>query len=253
MRADPRRSPRRPVARRGVRARRRRRRMSARRRALYLRFAGKLLISVGVGVVLFVAWMLWGTGIYAATEQEKLAAAFAELPSAAESDSALPAGERQSPPDFAPRPGAPAFRLRVPEIDVDEIVVEGVATEHLMKGPGHYPACSEDFPPPLCIKGPPSFPGDPDRVAISGHRTTYGAPFGALDELDAGDEIITETTWGTFVYRVTTTSIVDPDVSSILRPTGVPELVLATCHPRYSAEKRLIVFAELEQPTASRQ
>lgn len=34
---------------------------SARRR---LRLLGKFLISVGVGVLLFVAWTLWGTGLY---------------------------------------------------------------------------------------------------------------------------------------------------------------------------------------------
>ncbi len=39
----------------------------------YLRIFGKFLISVGVGVLLFVAWTLWGTGLYTAGQQERLA------------------------------------------------------------------------------------------------------------------------------------------------------------------------------------
>ena len=40
----------------------------------------------------------------------------------------------------------------------------------LRKGPGHYP----DTP----------LPGVMGNMAIAGHRTTYGHPFGDLDQLD---------------------------------------------------------------------
>ena len=40
----------------------------------YLRILGKLLISMGVGVLLFVAWTLWGTGLYFNEQQDSLRA-----------------------------------------------------------------------------------------------------------------------------------------------------------------------------------
>src|ERR671915_991869 len=45
-----------------------------------LRIIGKSLISMGVGVLLFVAWTLWGTGIYTAREQAALAREFDRSP-----------------------------------------------------------------------------------------------------------------------------------------------------------------------------
>ena len=51
-------------------------------------------------------------------------------------------------------------------------VVEGVGTAELKTGAGHMP----DTP----------LPGMPGNAVISGHRTTYGAPFNELDELLLG-------------------------------------------------------------------
>mgnify|MGYP003296864566 CR=1 FL=1 len=47
-------------------------------------------------------------------------------------------------------------------------------------------------------------------VAIAGHRTTYGAPFGNVDQLEPGDEITITTVQGTFTYLVRETVIVAP-------------------------------------------
>jgi len=35
-------------------------------------------------------------------------------------------------------------------------------------------------------------PGENGTVGIAGHRTTYGAPFRRIDELDRGDKIVVE-------------------------------------------------------------
>ena len=67
--------------------------------------------------------------------------------------------------------------------------------DDLKKGPGHYP----DTP----------LPGQLGNASIAGHRTTYGAPFFNLDQLEPGDEIIvTMITGDRFVYRVTCTEVV---------------------------------------------
>jgi sortase A len=89
---------------------------------------------------------------------------------------------------------------------------------------------------------------------LSGHRTTYGAPFGNVDRLAPGDVIDIQVRFRTYHYRVTGSRIVKPDQSSVLLP--VPDrpgvrptarlLTVTTCNPRFSAAQRLIVFAEMK-------
>jgi sortase A len=91
-------------------------------------------------------------------------------------------------------------------------------------------------------------------MVVSGHRTTYGAPFNRVDELRAGDPIVIETrdTW--FTYRVTSETVVSPSAVEVTYPVpgqrdAVPTkrlLTLTTCNPKYSAKQRLIVHAVLD-------
>jgi sortase A len=205
---------------------------------------GKFLMSVGVGILLFVAWTLWGTGIYTARQQERLEQEFARRPTF--SVAASPSKDAGPPAGFRPSSGEPVFRLKIPAIDLSQIVVEGVGTEELRKGPGHYPSCRSGFEEPLCTEFKEAWPGENRRVIVSGHRTTYGAPFWDLDKLERGDWIVTGTKWGTFTYTVTSSRIVEPEARNIVIPGSPGELVLTTCNPKFSAAQRLIVFAELK-------
>ena len=206
-----------------------------------LRIFGKLLISVGVGVLLFVGWTLWGTGLYTQQQQDLLQQQFDELPSVqVDGDD-----EGQLGPARPIGPGRAAFKLEIPAIDLEQIVVEGVGTDELKKGPGHYPSCRPGFDRPLCTEFKEVWPGQDGRVIVSGHRTTYGAPFFDLDKLKEGDEIVTVTKWGEFTYEVTETRIVQPDSLAIAIQSDQPEIVLTTCNPKYSAAQRLIVFGKL--------
>lgn len=208
-----------------------------------LPYVGKFLISVGVGVLLFVGWTLKGTDLYTNRQQDRLSQEFAAAPVIA----APPRndGSAGPPKDFSPRAGDPVFKIDIPAIDVTEIVVEGVDTEELRMGPGHYPQCRQGFERPLCTEFPAVWPGQKGRVVVSGHRTTYGAPFWGVDKLVAGDEIRVETKWGNFVYEVTRKEIVSPNSLEIAVQSDEAELVLTTCNPRFSAEERLIVYARL--------
>jgi sortase A len=207
-----------------------------------LRIFGKLLISVGVGVLFFVGWTLWGTGLYTQQQQDRLRTEFDQLPSR----QVVGADEEQKiGPARPPGPSDPVFLLKMPSIDFDEVVVEGVGTEDLKKGPGHYPSCRAGFDRPLCTEFDEVWPGEEGRVIVSGHRTTYGAPFFDLDKLKPGDEIITKTKWGEFTYEVTETRVVQPDSLAIAIQSDAAEIVLTTCNPKYSAAQRLIVFGRL--------
>jgi sortase A len=218
-----------------------------------LRFIGKLLISLGVGVLLFVLWTLYGTGIYTTQQQNQLSEDFAALPEfePAPRSSADPSNPYTSPPkDYDPEPGDPVFRIEIPAIELNGekgyVVVEGVGETELQKGPGHYPECGPGFERPFCTEFPESWPGEKGRVVISAHRTTYKAPFLHVDQLDRGDEILVDTKWGDFTYEVTSQESVLPnDLNIVRQEDDEAELVLTTCDPPYSASRRLITYARM--------
>jgi sortase A len=218
----------------------------------FLRILGKALISMGVGVLMFVGWTLWGTGIYTAQQQERLSRQFDSSPAlppvrvSARDESGRRVVYSGPPKSFNPAPGAAVYQIAIPSIDLDQTVVHGVDVEQLRKGPGHYPLCNEGFD--LCAEDINEvWPGQKGRVIVSGHRTTYGAPFWDLDKLRRGDQVRVETKWGNFVYRVTEKQIVDADFVGIVIPGDDAELVLTTCNPKFSAAQRLVVYSEMDK------
>jgi sortase A len=206
-----------------------------------VRGIGKTLISAGVLILLFVVYQLWGTGITHARAQKSLRAEFTrQLAAPAAADPTTPTsatdttGTTTAPPTTVPvqlADGDAAGVIVIPKIGLDEMVVEGVGVEELKHGVGHYPDTR--------------MPGEKGNAALAGHRTTYGAPFNRLDDLVAGDQITVTTRAGTFRYAVTEKRVVTPEEVSVLDNTPDNRLTLTTCHPKYSAEQRLIVFAQL--------
>jgi sortase A len=202
---------------------------------------GRILITVGVLTLLFAAYQLWGTGIYTAQQQDNLRQQFTtELHKAAPKTPPTtvpsPTTTTTTPP-LLPPAGDAVADIRIPKIGLDDIVVNGVGRDDLRKGPGHYPET------PL--------PGQRGNAAIAGHRTTYGAPFGNLDQLSSGDEIFLRTLQGSFTYRVYSQLVVDPSDVAVLGPdpNRPATVTLTTCNPKYSASQRLVVQASLESPT----
>jgi len=128
-------------------------------------------------------------------------------------------------------PGDPVGRIRIPEVGLSKVIVEGTDGGSLRKGPGHYPET------PL--------PGIRGTVAIAGHRTTYGAPFRDLDKLENRDELVVEMPYGRFTYEVEREQIVEPTATWVTRRVGHDRLVLTACHPKYSAAQRIVIFARL--------
>ena len=132
-------------------------------------------------------------------------------------------------------PGEAIAKIEIPRIGIENLfVVQGVKLDDLKKGPGHYP----DTP----------LPGQLGNASIAGHRTTYGAPFFDVDQLQPGDEIIvTMVTGDQFVYGVTGSQVVTAADSWVIgtRDENVAELTLTTCHPKYTARDRLVVHSVL--------
>jgi sortase A len=138
------------------------------------------------------------------------------------------------PPPQEPAVGQPVGLLSIPKIGINgTAIVQGVGESDLQQGPGHYPGTA--------------MPGQPGNTAIAGHRTTYGAPFYNLDQLQPGDPITVQTTQGVLRYQVVKSHVVAPDDVSVLDPIPLPILTLTTCNPRYSASTRLVVVALLQK------
>ena len=202
--------------------------------------AGAILLADAVATLL---WQEPVSAVYAHFQQAELGDQLDEL----EHVPLAPAERRalEKIPDPAKRlafraramerrldPGDPMGRIVIPDIGVSDVFVEGTGSADLRKGPGHYPAT------PL--------PGERGTVAIAGHRTTYGAPFRRVDQLDPGDRIELRMPYGRFTYRVERTKIVPPTELSVTDRVAHDRLVLSACHPLYSAAQRIIVFARLE-------
>lgn len=199
---------------------------------------GRALIWAGAIVLLFVAYQLWGTNLAEARAQSSLEDDFAELLATTTTTTSPPTTApatttttTTTPPPPPPADGEAVAHIVIPRIGVDKIVVEGVSRDDLKKGPGHYPQT------PL--------PGQPGNAAIAGHRTTYGAPFHRIDELEPGDEIQITTLQGSFTYEVSGQQIVSPSQVEVVNDQGDDRLTLTSCHPKYSAAQRIIVTAML--------
>ena len=213
---------------------------------------GKSLITLGLLMFAFVGYQLWGTGIQTARAQNDLKDQFQQQLEATSTlgpttttlapDTTLPGDTvvltTTTVPVAAPAAavpgGEPIARIVIDKIGVDYTVVEGTKVADLKKGPGHF-------------RGTP-LPGQLGNSAIAGHRTTYGAPFGDLDELVPGDRIQVTTLVGTYTYSVTGSLVVNPDEAGRIIPTidpTVATLTLVTCTPEYTSAQRLAVQAVL--------
>ncbi|MCE5204117.1 MAG: class E sortase [Coriobacteriales bacterium] len=130
-------------------------------------------------------------------------------------------------------PGAAFGRLVVPAMRLDVTVVKGVSVADLKKGPGWVTYTD--------------LPGPSGNCGISGHRTTYGAPFRRLDALRPGDTIDLYSPYRRYRYVVDRTFSVTPDRSDVFDSTVRPTLTLTACHPPLSARYRLVVVASLDE------
>ena len=214
----------------------------------WIRFAGWGLMAAGLVVLGVLAYQYWYTDLAAARGQLEGARQLAIRLTEAEAEPvvvATPSGQPDANPrpnkviippaelftEEPPEPGTAFAELRIPSIEVKEVVFEGVDVPTLQLGPGHMPWT------PL--------PGQPGNAVMSGHRTTYGAPFNRIDELAPGDKIVVISAVGRHVYRVRETLVVEPTDIWVTDPRSGGWLTLTTCHPEFSAQQRYIVHAEM--------
>jgi sortase A len=207
----------------------------------FLRGTGWAFIGMGSFVLYFLVYQLVGTNVTTNRDQTNLRS---ELQREW-------AGSRPSASGSKPRPPAPRkvgegkalAILNIPKIQLQKVLVEGVGRDDLRKGPGHVPSTV--------------LPGQLGTFGVSGHRTTYGAPFYRLNELVKGDTITVVTRDANYTYTVTRSTVVQPTDVQVLDNVRAPNgklkatITLTTCNPRYSARQRLVVFGDLSFTSAN--
>lgn len=121
-------------------------------------------------------------------------------------------------------------RLEIERLGISVIVMEGAGDSVLRRAAGHIPGTH--------------LPGEDGNIGISAHRDTFFRP---LRNVRKDDSVSLTTPAGNYLYRVVSTSIVEPEDVSVLRDSGQEILTLVTCYPFYfvgPAPQRFIVRAE---------
>ena len=181
----------------------------------------RVITVVGVLALLLIAYEFGVSGVPEARAQAALLATFKLQ---------LPTTRLDSPATAQPEGTAIAL-IDIPAIGVHQVVVEGSTPDDLKSGPGHLRAT------PL--------PGEFGNAVIAGRRTTYGAPFGQLDQLRKGDVIDITTGQGKLTYVVSRVAHVNPGQPDPISSTLDSRLTLLTSDPRFIASGRLAVVAML--------
>jgi len=190
------------------------------RKGLVLIIIGISLILLGLFTLAGVYGYIWYTDNKAEQAQDELFEEWEEEPVASETGEVVV--------------GEGITRIVVPRLGLDAIVVElwGLDdAENLKRGPGHIPTTA--------------YPGQPGNVVISGHRTTYGAPFKHIEEIQTGDEIILITADNQYIYEANEQRIVIPTDLTVLEQGDEAKITLTACHPWYSAAQRIVVIGSL--------
>ncbi|MFI1466945.1 class E sortase [Streptomyces wuyuanensis] len=220
---------------------------------LIVRTFSETCITIGAVIILFVAYVLFWTGVKAqgATEDEivRLQDEWARQPVAPPGpETPPPAGSAPPAPEPAPPAGTyengrPFAVMYVPRFGAgwDWPVLEGTGAGTLKRGLGHYPGSARL--------------GATGNFSVAGHRRTYGDPFKDFPRLRPGDAVVLNdgTTWFTYRIRNKPYRTLPDDVGVV---DAVPAksgfdgpgryLTLTTCDPEWGSSHRLVVWAHLD-------
>jgi sortase A len=126
--------------------------------------------------------------------------------------------------------GTPIGIVEIPELGLEQVFVEGSASEQTIHGPG--------------LRHDTVLPGQAGASVLVARRATFGAAFADLDQLELGDRIKITTGQGSFTYIVDLVRTTDsPDVQIEQVPS---RLTLVTSDPVLTPTRSLQVSARLD-------
>ncbi len=193
---------------------------------------------LGAVTLLFVGYLIWGTGSQASHAQRVFAG---ELNSQWRQPVNQARARHPLRDPIHPVLGKPFAFIEIPRLGRHWrfSIVEGTGLPQLALGPGH-------------VQGT-ALPGRVGNFAVAAHRVTAGNPFYHLPSLMVGDLMVIDTRFNRYEYRVTGTKEVLPTDISVLDPVpGHPHarprqrmITLITCDPPWTGTHRIIVFGRL--------
>ncbi|UFN45144.1 class E sortase [Nocardioides okcheonensis] len=215
-------------------------------RRRWSRRAGMGLIVVGIALLGYVGWQLWGTNYVSQRAQDRIRDAVEE---------GWSSGQERVRVDGRGGPVSASAVVRIPRFGDDFAVpvVEGLSDTALASGLAHDPDTTG--------------PGGPGNYVLAGHRITHGQPFRDLPDLEIGDELVVETRDAVYTYVLDTAGDaleVPLDASWVTAPLPVnpaggvqPDAVdgdalitLVTCAELFHTDDRLVVFGHLASQRA---
>lgn len=124
-----------------------------------------------------------------------------------------------------------AVAVSIPQLNLDESIVQGADWEALRQGVGQV------------LNG--ASPGDQTgNVVLAAHNDIYGELFRDLDELEPGHRFTIRTQANVYEYVVTGSEVVEPDAVEVMENKGLPTATLISCYPYGENTHRLVVYAE---------
>ena len=237
---DPSRSPTPAGGRRGVRRR------GGRGVSFWL---GIMLVLGGLGMLGYVAWQFYGTNIVSRQTQKHLVQDLTQDWKAAPQTTLGQKGKAARKPAEVPLGDASGI-IRIPAFGSDYAVpvLEGVGTDELASGYGHFPQSAD--------------PGRRGNYALAAHRVTHGEPLRDMPGLGPGDKVIVETRDAVYTYVLDTNPndlivpmqdvwVIDPlphNPDGGVEPaqrSGQRLITLTTCSELFHTDNRMIAFGHL--------
>lgn len=204
-----------------------------------LRILGIILMLAGLSVAGFALWQNGGANDISVKEQVSNAQNLSPVIQGENADT-VGNGVGES--------GEPFARMYVPAWGKEYVrpIYQGTNLAVLDKGIGHYTNTS--------------LPGEQGNFAVAAHRTTVGANFYSINELQPGDKIYVETNDTLYEYVFVNHVIIKPTEISVLNPVPygfnadiIPAesikplhiLTMTSCNPRYSDRERIVAYSVL--------
>lgn len=212
-----------------------------------LRVTGEIALTAGAVTLLFVCYLIWGSGLRAAEAQRALsneltqqwAAHAGGRPDSVRTVRGDPI--RIAPEAFQVATGQPFAFIKIPAFGAgwEFPLIQGTDLAQLNVSPGHVPGTQ--------------WPGEIGNFAVAGHRVTSGNPFWSLPSLRPGDLVKIQTSHNDLTYEVTGEQFVPPSDVAVLdpvpgRPGAQPTqrlITLITCDPPWTGTHRVIVTGVL--------
>ena len=206
---------------------------------------GELLITVGVLLLLLVAYQLLWTNVTAGRAASEAATQLQDSWTRPPTSSGeVPPEETDETAPSRPQLGDAFALMYIPRLS-DKVwgmpVLESVELADLSRGIGHYPDSQ--------------LPGQKGNFAVAAHRATNGEPFRDVDRLKDGDRVYVETRDSWFEYTLRRDEIVTPVDTWVIDPVpGDPGqepverlITLTTCNPRWASTTRWIWWGDLTE------